>query len=399
MPDGGCYSFVMVKAFRAGWVKSELAIPLGMLAMGLVEALVLAGDAPIWPQVPLTFAWTLPLIWRRRWPVPVLGLVIVCGPAIGLFNEQGGVSSFVLSAMLAAYTVGRELDAPSTWWGPALTIGFNWVISVVIGSTLSDYVFLALFYGGAWAVGYAMRRRDQQIGQLVKQAEELERSYEERKRKAVDQERARIARELHDIVTHSISVISIQAQVVRRRLPVKGGPDEIALRSIESMARQAMVDMRRLLQVLRAEGSTPELNPQPSLDQLPVLVGEARDTGIDVEVTVEGDPVPLESGLGLTAYRVIQEALTNVRKHSDSRKALIALRYRCDQLEISVDDNGPKRRPPSSGELDGRGGLGLAGMGERVKLYNGSLHAEPKPDGGFTVRVVLPLAPVETVAT
>lgn len=387
----------MVKALRAGWVRSDLTIPLGLLAMGLVEALVLAQDAPIWPQVPLTFAWTLPLILRRRWPVPVLGLVIVCGPAIGMFNEQGGVSSFVLSAMLAAYTVGRELDAPSTWWGPALTVGFNWVVSVMIDSTLSDYVFLALFYGGAWAVGYAMRRRDLQIGQLVEQTEELERSYEERKRKAVEQERARIARELHDIVTHSISVISIQAQVVRRRLPVRDGPDEIALRSIENTARQAMVDMRRLLQVLRAEGTAPELNPQPSLDELPVLIREARDTGVDVEVSVEGDQVPLESGLGLTAYRVIQEALTNVRKHSGARRASITLCYKGDQLEISVEDDGPKRR--HTGEPDGRGGLGLAGMRERVKLYNGTLQAEPKPGGGFAVRVVLPLASVESAAT
>ncbi|CAN5876144.1 histidine kinase [soil metagenome] len=387
----------MSKVLNVTWLKSDVALALGLLAMGLLEALVLAVDGPNWLQVPWTLAWTLPLIWRRRWPVPVLGLVMLIGPTIELVNEQGGVTSYVLPAMLAAYTVGRELDAPTTWWGPALTVGFGWVVFIATGAVLSDYVFIALLYGGAWAVGCVIRRRDLQVGALTRHARELERTYEERKRRAVEQERARIARELHDIVAHGISVISIQAQVVRRRMADQGVEDDAALRSIETTARQAMVDMRRLLQVLRAEDSAPALEPQPSLDQLSDLVAQMESTGIDVEVEVEGNPVSLEPGLGLTGYRVIQESLTNIRKHTDAQSARVVLCYDDGRLEISVEDSGPLRE--RTDHLASAGGLGLAGMRERVKLYGGMLNAGPKPEGGFRVSVVLPLCPTEVTAS
>lgn len=389
----------MRKFFDAVSARSDVTFAMGLLALGVLEAIVLAHNAPIWPQVPLTFAWSLPLIWRRRRPVPVLGLVILLGPVIGLVNEEGGVTSYALAAILAAYTVGRELDAPSTWWGPAITVGFSWVFFIATRALLSDYVFVALLYGGAWLVGHVMRRRALQVGELTQHARELERTYEERKRRAVEQERARIARELHDIVSHSISVISIQAQVVRRRLAVPGGEEDNALRSIETTARQAMIDMRRLLQVLRAEGTAAALEPQPSLEQLPALVAEAHTTGLEVKIQVDGDPQIMEAGVGLAAYRVIQESLTNVRKHSEARQAGVTIRYDGHQMEITVDDPGPKRRLTGSDKAVAPGGLGLAGMRERVNLYGGTLDAGPREGGGFRVHVVLPLAPVEVPAS
>ena len=370
--------------------RSDLAVAAGLLGMGAAEALLLAPDAPNLSQLALTPVWTVPLIWRKRWPVPVLALVVVMGPTLGLVNEQGGVMSFVLSAILASYTVGRELDSPSAWWGPALTVGFAWVVYAATDGALSDYVFTALLYGGAWAVGYAIRRRDLRVGELTAQTVEMGRLHEEQKHRAVEQERGRIARELHDIVSHSISVITIQAQVARRRLPASSGEEAEALLRIETTARQAMVEMRRLLGVLRSGDEPPALSPQPSLDQLADLVAEAGADGVEVQVASDGDPVDLPAGLALTAYRTVQEALTNVRKHTEARSARVELSYLADRLEISVTDAGPAR---PNGVSDGPGGLGLAGMEERVKLYGGSLSAGPLAEGGFEVRAVLPLSP------
>lgn len=152
---------------RRAFAHPDPAIAAGLLAMGLFEALFLAETAPAWPQALLTPVWTIPLVWRRRWSVPVLAVVIVMGPLLGLVNTQGGVMSFVLAAILAAYTVGRELEAPATWWGPALTVGFGWVVFAVTGGELSDFVFVALLYGGAWAVGHVIRARAVEVDELT----------------------------------------------------------------------------------------------------------------------------------------------------------------------------------------------------------------------------------------
>ena len=376
----------------------DVTIAAALLALGLVEALGLADAAPVWPQALLTFGWTVPLLWRRRWPLVVLAVVIVMGPTLSLVNDQGGVMSFVLAAILAAYTVGRELEAPATWWGPGLTVGFGWVVFGATDGELSDFVFVALLYGGAWAVGYAIRRRDQQLGELTRETEDLRRLHAERELRAVEEERARIARELHDIVSHSISVITIQAQAVRRRLGPSQSNEIDTLRGIEMAARQAMAEMRRLLGVLRAPGDRGALAPQPGLDQLTELIAEARTAGIEVTLSVEGEPMLLPPGVGLTSYRVVQEALTNVRKHTDALAAAVVLRYHPDSLEILVDDSGEGRAGAPVGSLS-PSGHGLAGMRERVTLYGGSLSAGSRPEGGFRVHVSLPLSLTEVVAT
>jgi signal transduction histidine kinase len=369
----------------------DVTIAMALLALGLVEALAVAEAAPIWLQVPLTFVWTVPLIWRRRWPVAVLALVIVMGPTLSLVNPQGGVSSFVLSAMLAAYTVGRELDTPKTWWGPALTVGFGWVVYGATGGALSDFVFVALLYGGAWAVGYTIRRRAVEVDELSRETDELRRTHAERERRAVEAERARIARELHDIVSHNISVITIQSQAVRRRLESSNSDEAEILRAIETTARQAMAEMRHLLGVLRADGNAPPLAPQPGIGELPLLLAEVHAAGVEVNLIVEGDPVSVTPGVALACYRVIQEGLTNVRKHSLAGSAEVLLRYRPEMLEIQIDDAGPGQ-PAASSEDGLSGGHGLAGMRERVTLYRGRVDAGPLPDGGFRVHACLPLS-------
>jgi signal transduction histidine kinase len=374
--------------------RPDAAIAVAILLLGLVEALYIADAAPIWWQVPLTFIWTVPLAWRRRWPVAVLAIVMATIPVMDIVNPQGGVNAFVFAAMLAAYTVGRELDRPRTWWGPALTVGYPWVLAGAVGGELSDFVFVAILYGGSWTVGYAIRNRSLRIDALTRQADDLRRTHAERERQAIEQERTRIARELHDIVAHSISVITIQAQAVRHQLGPENREQIEALRGIETTARQAMVEMRRMLGVLRAKDDPLALEPQPGLEQLPLLIAEARASGIEVETITEGDLVSVPAGMSLTAYRVIQESLTNVRKHSGARRARLTVCYQPDTLEIQVEDDGP-RRTGTSDTLSG-GGHGLAGMRERVTLYGGTLTAGPTSNGGFRVRASLPLTVTET---
>jgi signal transduction histidine kinase len=230
-----------------------------------------------------------------------------------------------------------------------------------------------------------VRERGRRSDALAERAERAEREREERAARAVAEERARIARELHDIVSHSISVISLQTQAVRRRL----GPDHAReaddLRVVEATARQAMAEMRRLFGVLRAEGERPALEPQPGLGQLERLIADNRAAGVAVSLAVEGRPVPLPPGLDLTAYRIVQEALTNVREHARGGTVTVRLRYGVADVEVVVEDSGGVL--PADPHA---GGLGLVGMRERVALYGGSVEAGVQPGGGFAVRARLP---------
>ena len=368
-------------------VDVDIALASALLVLGLVEAMTTAPNAPSWEQAALTVAWSVPLVWRRLAPVPILALVVVLGPLLGQINAVGGVNSYALAAVLAAYTVGRELDAPASWWGPGLILGINWSLFILVSGELSDFVFIALIYGGAWAVGQVIRTRDLQVGELARTAEELRREQEILARE-LQQERTRIARELHDIVAHSISVVAIQAQAIRRRL----GPDharEITdLRALEETARGAMEELRRMLGVLRTAEGAASLEPQPGIAQLSRLLDEARSAGTRIVEQVEQPPRDLPAGLGLTVYRVVQEALTNVRKHAPGSVALVTIAYGPDDITVRVDNDGAAVRAADSSTGYGHG---LIGMRERVALYSGSLTAEPRPDGGFAITVRLPL--------
>lgn len=379
------------------WIRDhpDAAVAAGLLSLGLVEAATQAPAAPSFEQAALTFGWTVPLLWRRSRPVVVLAIVTLMGPTLGLVNTQGGVNSFVLSAVLAAYTVGRELDAPATWWGPGLVLGVNWSLYTVLERDvfLSDFVFTALIYGGAWAVGYAIRQRDVRVGELTRTTDELRQEQAERARRAVADERVRIARELHDIVAHSISVITIQSQAVRRRLRPDQTREIDDLRAIETTARRAMGEMRRMLGVLRAEGEPVALAPQPGLGELSRLVNDARLGGMAVTLEVQGDAPALPPGLGLTAYRVVQEALTNVRKHADGAPTRVRLSFADGALDVRVEDDGATATTGLAAD-----GHGLMGMRERVGLYGGTMTAGARETGGFTLQVRLPLPSPETAA-
>ncbi|MCW2740907.1 MAG: sensor histidine kinase [Blastococcus sp.] len=362
----------------------------GLVDAGLAGVLVVAGvlegalvdtNRPFWQHELLTVAVMGSLAWRRRSPLPVLGFVVV---GMMVLDSDGQFSVFA-ALVIVCFTAGAELDPPRAWLGLTLSVVPFWIGFALVGGGVSDFVAVSVLYGGSFIVGQTLRDRHRRNAELAERAERAEQARQTEAARAVAEERARIARELHDIVSHSISVITLQTQAVRRRLGPEHAREIDDLRAVESTARLAMAEMRRLFGVLRADGERPALEPQPGLDQLDRLVADARAAGVLVEVAVEGEPVPLPPGLGLAAYRIVQEALTNVCKHAPGGRVTVRLRYGDADVEVSVEDTGG-----ATSERPDGGGLGLVGMRERVVLYGGSLEAGAQPGGGFTVRARLP---------
>jgi signal transduction histidine kinase len=223
------------------------------------------------------------------------------------------------------------------------------------------------------------------ISNRERRAELAERERDLVAREAVVEERARIARELHDAIAHNVSMMVVQAGAERRVIEETNGSTREVLETIEHIGRGALTEMRRLVGMLRSDSPDP-LEPQPGLGDLPTLVARVGDSGLPVELHVEGERRELPVGIELSAYRIVQEALTNALKHAGDATASVHVRYGRDSLELEITDGGGKAR-----ESVVSGGHGLAGMRERVALYGGVLQAEPRPSGGFTVRVLLPI--------
>jgi signal transduction histidine kinase len=319
---------------------------------------------------------TVPLAWRRQAPLPVLAICIVTVVAYGEIESSGNHQTLILALALASFTAGYELPPARAWIAPAMLVAGILVAWLVLGQAASDAGVAALIYGGPWLAGQALRARGRRLVELTEHAARVE-------QEAIEAERNRIARELHDVVSHSISVIAIQAQAVRRRLGPEQEREAADLRVVETTARQAMGEMRRLLGVLRADGERLPLAPQPGLDQLPRLVESARATGLRVELAVDGTAVPLSPGIDLAAYRIVQEALTNALKHAHASTVTVHVRYRGRDLELVVEDDGVGMNGTPGG------GHGLYGMRERVALYGGTFELGGS-DRGFRVRAQLP---------
>jgi signal transduction histidine kinase len=234
----------------------------------------------------------------------------------------------------------------------------------------------------------AVRDRQLLAETLAARAELLERDQEVRAQEAVAEERARIARELHDLVAHNVSVMVVQAGAERHALGEDQASTRDALASIEQAGRQALTEARRLLGMLRRKGDGEELEPQPSVDQIDVLVEQVERAGVPVKLQVEGERVPLPAGVDLCAYRIVQEGLTNTLKHAGPANAEVLLRYAPQALDVEIRDDG---RGVSQDNSDGAG-HGLVGMRERVALYGGELETGPRHGGGFEVHAHLPLA-------
>jgi signal transduction histidine kinase len=318
---------------------------------------------------------------RSRDPLPLLALFVaisVASRALPTLTEptNSGVFVFLLVAVYsaAAHTSGRR-----TLLAGGMTVAL-FVTDLTLGGagfTADNVIFLSLLLGAPWAAGRAVRQRRLNDREL-----ELEKG---RAAAAIVEERARIARELHDVVAHSIRVLVLQAGGGRRVLESEPSDARDAFAVIESTGQQALDEMRRLVGMLRGGEETLPLAPQPSLRELDTLVEQVRAAGLPVHVTIEGEPRDLPPGLDLSAFRIVQEALTNALTHAGPARARVVLRYLADELELEVSDDGP-------GAGDGSGsGYGLVGMRERVTVYGGELEAGRRPGGGYALRVRLPL--------
>ena len=288
--------------------------------------------------------------------------------------------------MLVCFTVGYETRPPRSYVGLAIVLLPFIGVSIAEGLEPSDLAAGLVFFAGPWTVGSLTRDRATRAEEAVARADRLEAERELEAARVAQEERTRIARELHDIVSHSISVVTIQTQAVRRRL----GPDHAReaedLAAVEATAREALAEMRRLFGVLRSDGESASLAPQPGLSELGRLVEQVGSGDMQATLRVEGDPVELSPGLDLAAYRIAQEGLTNALRHSGARHATVTLRWSPSRLDVEVEDDGRgvTGKVPNAGH-------GLVGIRERVALYGGTVRLEPTASGGTRLAASLPL--------
>jgi signal transduction histidine kinase len=318
--------------------------------------------------------------WRARWPLLLLWLLVLVTIAYAMVpNPPDPVGTGLSFLWLALYTPAAHTSGRRTLVAGGLTVVL-YIANLAMnaeGVTPDVVVFFAFLLGGPWVVGRAVRRRRVSEGHLEQE--------KARAAAAIAEERARIARELHDVVAHSISVIVLQARGGRRVLQADPAEANEAFATIERTGHQALQEMRRLLGMLRSSDEQLALSPQPSLKELDRLAEQVRAAGLPVEVDVEGEPRELPPGVDLSAYRIVQEALTNALKHAGPARARVMVRYCAEDLELEIADDGP-------GTGDGSGsGQGLIGMRERVSVYGGELQAGRRPEGGYALRARLPI--------
>jgi signal transduction histidine kinase len=364
--------------------RGDEALAAALTALVLLE--IVLGEGSGWAKVAAAAAGVAlgaAAARRSRAPLLLLGLVLAVSfaalalPASERSDDPVGVFVFLL---LAVYSAAAHTSGRRTLLAGAMTLAF-YVMDLVAfdpaGITPEGIVFYAILYGAPWVAGRAVRSRRLKERQL-----EHERA---RGAAAIAEERARIARELHDVVAHSISVMVLQARGGRRVLDSEPSDARDAFGAIERTGQQALDEMRRLLGMLRRSDEEIALAPQPSLRELDRLVEQVRAAGLPVQVGVEGEPRELPPGVDLSAFRIVQEALTNVLKHAGPARARVVLRYGADVFELEIADDGP-----GTGYGSGAG-FGLVGMRERVSVYGGELEAGRQPGGGYALRVRLPI--------
>lgn len=351
--------------------------------------------------VPIAFLLCLVIALRRRMPEKMLLLAAGLGVAQLVLNVQTMAADFAM--LVIVYTVA----ATGARWSSRLALAMGlcaaplaqtrWPQDGTALGNAAKAIFLTVPFALAWVLGDSIRTRRAYFAQLEERAARLEKEREAQAKVAVAAERARIARELHDVVAHNVSVMVVQADGAAYVLDTAPDQAKKALETISSTGRQALAEMRRLLGVLRTgeHKEVGEYVPQPDVEQIDELIEQCRTSGLPVDFKVEGTPRPLPSGVELTAYRIVQEALTNTRKHGGPNTgASVRLVYFDDGLGLLVEDDG-KGAPHElyeEGGADGQG-HGLIGMRERVGMVGGTLDAGPRPGGGFRISALLPLKP------
>jgi len=333
--------------------------------------------------------------WRRRNPLLALVLSLVFLMPYWVLDYPGGFDP-VMSILFYSATRHGGPDRRRVWQvvGTCLFVVVA-VATMGVVAPVEDLPAMAVFaiaiiHGAAAAVGEALYQRARYVAELEQRAAMLEADVENKSALAAVEERTRIAREMHDIIAHGMSTVVVQAQAGQSVVDTNPAKAREVLRTIEHIGRDSVDEMRRMLGVLRNGNGEIELEPQPGFDDLGALAHSVEETGVDVEIVVDGDPRPVPPGLELTGYRVVQEALTNVVRHAGRPvKARAQITYGPEALEIEVIDDGlgAAASPSTAGT-----GHGLLGMGERVDIYNGTLASGPRKGGGYRVAVSLPMS-------
>lgn len=348
-------------------------------------------QGPLWAQAALYAVTALLLVFRRVNPLACqVAILVVSAAEFAVFGSPEG-NGVALPSVIVGYTVARRLEPRRSWWGLALACLF-WIAWFSLDPTnevaFSSDALLTLFWLSPFVIAWLLGRI---VRLTLQNAEQRRVNRAQRASQAVAEERNRIARELHDVIGHSVSVMTVQASAVRRRL----APDQVvereALETVEAVGREALSEMRRMVGVLRDTGDGTPLEPPPGLDQLDRLAAKFRTAGLPVTVQVTGAIRDLAPGLDLTAYRLVQEGLTNTLRHArNAHGAEVNIDYRTSELELAVRDDG---RPATPAVATAEAGNGLLGMRERVAVYGGSLVARQRIEGGFELVATLPLEP------
>ena len=386
-------------------VDGVLALALGIAGLGSLTApppgppLAATSGLPAHVLfIPFTLAMIIAVAFRRKNPVAAFGVGVAGGAGQVLFGARPSLSDLailVLLYTLAAYRP-RSMSLPGLvicLLGSATAVAV-WVRGL---GTVDKFLLATVIFSGtalvAWVLGDSMRYRRAYLTFLEERAARLERERDAQAQIATAAERARIARELHDVIAHNVSVMVVQADGASYALHTEPERAAQALAAISQTGRQALAEMRRLLGVLRSGEERPGLAPVPGLDQLRELLDQAREAGMSVSLTVDGPPRPLSEGAELAAYRVVQESLTNTRKHGGlAAAAAVTLHYQPDGLLLQITDDGLGEAAAADGV-----GHGLAGMRERIAMYGGTVEAGPLASGGYQVTARLPAAATQKV--
>ncbi|WP_051515403.1 sensor histidine kinase [Candidatus Blastococcus massiliensis] len=365
---------------------ADPAIATALTALAVVELALADPRSPAW-QYPVVVVMTAALAWRRRTPVTVLAVVL---GAI-LVQQANGLPLDGLHVPLALYpafySVGAHRPLRPAISGLAVGLVLLGLGSLLEDVPTGDYVFIGVIGLALWGAGAAIRARIAAAVEAQTRARLAEERQDRAAAAAVADERGRIARELHDVVAHSVSVMVMQAGALRRMLPADQEKALGVAGTVERTGREALVELRRMLGLLRADTEGVPLAPQPGLARMPELVESTEAAGVPVALVMDEPPTALSPGVDLCAFRIVQESLTNVIKHAGPASARVAVRFPPRSVTVEVVDDG-RGGVPATG-----GGHGLLGMQERVAVFGGSLSVGPEPGGGFAVRATLPLEP------
>jgi signal transduction histidine kinase len=325
------------------------------------------------------------LVARRRRPLAAAAGVAAVMSAWTFAGPPEAALVPWLVCLVAIYAAAQAHDSASSFAGPGAVLASIWLLTFVAMNAFVNYVFVTAFAVGAWAAGRAVRSRQLRTRELAAEAARLAEESDRIAVAAAAEERRRIARELHDVVAHSMGVIVVQAQAAAGMLDRDAVPAREAVESIERTGREALGEMRRMVGLMRHDHGADRVDPLPSLRHVERLIAEVQAAGVPVELHVRGSARPLPPGVDASAYRILQEGLTNVIKHAGRARADVVIAYLADEIELSVRDDGRDGRPPRPG------GHGLVGIRERVAVFDGTVEAGPLADGGWRLRARLPV--------